>query len=266
MSSVNQTVYYTAANTQILQALGTVPNVTHTFISPTWPPKDPKIIYNATTPGTGILGAIPVRYANDREFIPSNGSGSGTTVTRYTAQTFLPFQDQAAVDQAVVEMITRVSSGKDYDFVENMPFGAVAFDALNPAQSNVKMTMQFGSPPVSEYGDSVKVPTGLRQMIMMTQISNAVVKTKFAGQYVISQGLRALPYEWPTDSFKGYNLNRMSAPLFPFALSFLLPTFVSIMVQEKEDRHRMMMAMVRSLVHWGSFLEDMKVCRRSVTN
>ncbi|KAI8349326.1 P-loop containing nucleoside triphosphate hydrolase protein, partial [Mortierella sp. GBAus27b] len=63
------------------------------------------------------------------------------------------------------------------------------------------------------------------------------------GQYMISQGLRALPYEWKTDSLKGYSLNQMSIHLFPFGLSFLLPTFVSILVQEKEDRHRMMMAM-----------------------
>ncbi|KAI8606351.1 P-loop containing nucleoside triphosphate hydrolase protein [Dissophora ornata] len=77
----------------------------------------------------------------------------------------------------------------------------------------------------------------------MTQLTNAIVKTKYAGQYVISQGVRALPFEFNTDSSKGYFLNQMSAYLFPFGLSFLLPTFVSILVQEKEDRHRMMMAM-----------------------
>lgn len=244
--SVNQTVYYAAANAQVLQALGKVPNVTHDFMSTTWPPKDPKIIYNTTIQGTGILGAIPVRYATDREYVYTKNESRGDFTTRFTAQTFLPFQDQAALDQAVVEMIARVANRSDYNFVDNMPFGAVTFDALNPAQSSIKMTMQFGQAPVSEYDSGLKVPTGLRQMVMMTQISNAVVKTKFAGQYTISQGLRALPYEWATDSFKGYTLNMMSAHLFPFALSFLLPTFVSIMVQEKEDRHRMMMAMVRN--------------------
>ncbi|ORY99506.1 P-loop containing nucleoside triphosphate hydrolase protein [Lobosporangium transversale] len=77
----------------------------------------------------------------------------------------------------------------------------------------------------------------------MTQLTSATVKIKHAGKYVLSQGIRALPQEWSTSTLEGQSLNQVSAYLFPFGLSFLLPTFVSILVQEKEDRHRIMMAM-----------------------
>jgi hypothetical protein len=244
MRSINQTILYTTANPQIAQALGTFPNVTRDFISPVWPPKDPNIIYNSTASGSGILGAVSVRYASARHWAPFNRSDPNPeSSVRYTSQTFMPFKDQATLDQAVVDMITAASNASQVQDIENLPFGAVAFDALNPAQSSIKMTMQFGQPPL-RYTSGLRATSGLKQLIMMTQMSKAMVKTKFAGQYVISQGLRALPFEWSADSFKGYTLNRLSVHLFPFGLSFLLPTFVSIMVQEKEDRHRMMMAMV----------------------
>ncbi|KAF9962998.1 hypothetical protein BGZ65_006714 [Modicella reniformis] len=257
MPSINQTVYYTTANAQIAQALGTFPGVNQSFFSTTWPPKDPNIVYNAT--GTGILGAIPVRFASSGEYLPSNGSRKPEFTVKFSAPRFLPFQNQEALDQAIVEMVTRLTNRSSYSYDERMPFGGVIFNGLNPQQSNVKMTMQFGQQPTSYYGPSLPT-SGLRQMIMMTQISNALVKTKFAGQYVISQGLRALPMEWKTDSFNGYNLNRLSEHLFPFGLSFLLPTFVSIMVTEKENRHRMMMAMnglKSSSYYLGHYVEFM---------
>lgn len=259
MPSINQTVFYTTTNAQIAQALGTFPNVTRDFISPIWPPTDPKIIYNSTASGSGILGAIPVRYATARFYPPYNRSAPRQEPSlRFTAQTFMPFQDQTALDQAVVDMITAASNFSYGQDLYNLPFGAVAFDALNSAQSTIKMTMQFGQPPLPQYSGGIHATSGLRQLIMMTQISKAMVKTKFAGQYVISQGLRALPFEWSADSFKGYTLNMLSVHLFPFGLSFLLPTFVSIMVQEKEDRHRMMMAMVKwkiDIIHYAFMMD-----------
>jgi hypothetical protein len=94
----------------------------------------------------------------------------------------------------------------------------------------------------------LSAPSGLRQIITMTQLTNSIVKTKFSGKYSISQGIRAMPYEYDDSVSNGYVLNQLSLRLFPFALCFLMPTFVSILVQEKEDRHRMMMAMVRSFI------------------
>ncbi|ORZ05117.1 P-loop containing nucleoside triphosphate hydrolase protein [Lobosporangium transversale] len=84
-------------------------------------------------------------------------------------------------------------------------------------------------------------------------MSQAIVKEKFGGKYRISQSIKAFPFEWSTEALKGYSLNLLSIQLFPFGLSVLLPTHVGIMVLEKENRHRMMMAM-NGLKVWSYFL------------
>ncbi|KAG0309390.1 hypothetical protein BGZ98_002896 [Dissophora globulifera] len=249
VKSVNQTVYYTTANAQIAQLLGAAPNVTHSFSSKSWPPADASITWNTSAPGvapgSGLLGAIPVRYATNIASVTTigpDGEYNYSSITNFTAQAFLPLQDQAAMDKTILDMVTSMNTRDIFDTLTYLPFGGVDFEAIDVgAQPKLKMTMQFGQAP-----DSVAylvTTAGLRQMVMMTQMTNAIVKTKYAGQYIISQGLRALPYEWDSSRLKSYMLNQLSANLFPFGLSFLLPTFVSILVQEKEDRHRMMMAM-----------------------
>ncbi|KAF9185875.1 hypothetical protein BGZ51_002361 [Haplosporangium sp. Z 767] len=251
MDNVNQTVYYLTANAQIAQTLGTIPNVTRSFFTERWPPTDPRVVYNITspgvTPGTGLLGAIPVRYSNRMRYgnLDSDGRPISGDEEKFSAQNFIQMQDQASIDKTIQNMIHDIAKKNTMNMYEDMPFGAMLFDALDPAKSSIKMTMQFGQPPSGEYsyGARETTPAGLRQIIAMTQMTNAMIKTKYAGQYVISQGLRALPFEWDNNILKGTALNTVSLVLFPFALSFLMPTFVSILVQEKEDRHRMMMAM-----------------------
>ncbi|KAF9957630.1 hypothetical protein BGZ70_009461, partial [Mortierella alpina] len=250
MPLINQTIFYTTANPQVAQQLGTVPNVTHTFLSETWPPKG-NVVYNTSAPGvqpgTGLLGAIPVRYANKKvstvnTTAPSRGGRPELIyVMQYMAQTFNSRPDQAALDQAVVEMIEKYAA-MDYN-IDTMPWGAVSFDAIDPAKSSIKMTMQYGQPSVNSYSADEVTPSGLRQLITMAQMTGAMIKNKYPTQFRISQGLRALPYEWDSSILKGAQLTEISYRLFPFGLSFLLPTFVALMVKEKEDRHRMMMAM-----------------------
>ncbi|KAF9953943.1 hypothetical protein BGZ72_005048 [Mortierella alpina] len=239
--SVNQTVYYTTGGAHINKILGSPPNVTHTFSSETWPPLDTTIVYNATArPGTGLFGAIPVRYTADT-------SSNSSKPVRYTSGPyFIATPDQAALDRVIQDMVETLSLRvNDTQAFEDMPFGSIYFEALDIPKAHAKMTLQFGQPSLREGSSSVPytTPAGLRQLVTMTQISQAVVKTKFSGQYQISQSVRALPYEWTTDSLKGYLLSRLSMYLFPFGLSCLLPTLVATLVTEKEDRHRMMMAM-----------------------
>ncbi|KAF9104757.1 hypothetical protein BGX27_009947 [Mortierella sp. AM989] len=242
LDSINQIVYYLAVNNQVAQALGTLPGVTRTFNSTTWPPTNASIHYNVSapgvSPGTGLLGAIPVRYSNMQmygEITDTNGTSDYGTYYTYSAQQFLPVQDQASLDKTILDTVNQ-NAEPMYSSI-SQPFGAIIYNELDPSKSTAKATMQFGQ------GSRVEPSTGLKQIITMTQITNAMVKTKYNGQYAISQGLRALPYVWNTHILDGVLLNQVSLILFPFGLAFLLPTFVSILVQEKEDRHRMMMAM-----------------------
>ncbi|KAF9174646.1 hypothetical protein BGX21_009875 [Mortierella sp. AD011] len=258
INNVNQTVYYLTANDQITQVLGTPPNVTRSFTLPfsytppypqSWPPTDPKIVYNASAPGvqagTGLIGAIPVRYSSGdiyKSVEYPNGTSNIIHQALFTAQSFTQVQDQATLDKTILDLILRNQNDDNFLDKNPMPFGAVIYNVLDPSKSSVKATMQLGQTPSSGSDDSA-TSSGLRQIITMTQLTNAIVTTKYNGQYVISQGLRALPYVWDNRVFDGYSLNQISLILFPFGLSFLLPTFVSVLVQEKEDRHRMMMAM-----------------------
>ncbi|GJJ67951.1 hypothetical protein EMPS_00297 [Entomortierella parvispora] len=268
MNPINQTVYYTTANAQVAQWLGIRPNVTQKFSSDVWPPASPQagspIVYNvsalpASSQGSGILGAIPVRYVNNDNYYPPDPERPGHNLKNSTilfqAQSFVPLNDATEMQKTIEDMVTNLADGQNYMSLRIMPFGGIDFQAADPAKNYIQMTMQFGVPPSSEYSyASEDAPSpGLRQMLVMSQISGALVKTKYAGQFVISQGIRALPYVWDPNSQDGYYLNQMSSFLFPFGLSFLLPIFVSILVQEKEDKHRMMMAMngLKSISYYG---------------
>ncbi|KAI1321577.1 hypothetical protein EDD11_003057 [Mortierella claussenii] len=250
--SLNQTVYYTVANAQVAQALGTFSGINRSFISEVWPPNDTSIIYNSSAPGvkagTGIFGVIPDRFASSNILNKTTWPNGTTTYGYYpmwTTQLFLPVQDQNALDKTIVNMVAAASSDDGFysSMQSSVPWGSIAYETLDLTRSNVKATMQFGQTPISSYSMERGASSGLRQMIAMTQLTNAIVKIKYSGQYAISQGLRALPLEWDNNVLKGGSLNTVAPYLFPFALSFLMPTFVSILVQEKEDRHRMMMAM-----------------------
>ncbi|KAF9922051.1 hypothetical protein FBU30_007846 [Linnemannia zychae] len=244
---VNQSVYITAANAQVVQAIGTPPKLTPKFESPVWPPTNTSIVYtvNSTGPnsnaGTGLLGSIPIRFANSIDY-RSRGPDSREEddITIYSPQSFKILKDQGASDQAIANLIVELAKNKWG--LDTSPFGAVHFEEVDTASAKIKANLQFGSGPSGLYEDAM-ISSGLRQIITTTQFTNSIVKTKFAGKYSISQGLRAMPYEWDDSIAKGHILNELSLRLFPFALSFLLPTFVSVLVQEKEDRHRMMMAM-----------------------
>ncbi|KAG0199406.1 hypothetical protein BGX28_007339, partial [Mortierella sp. GBA30] len=248
LGPINQTIFYVTSNGQVAQQLGTVPDVTHSFLSESWPPTNASVVYNSTAPGvkpgTGLLGAIPVRYADSDRSMSAlpNGANEYKTKVEYEAQTFSQRPDQDSLDQSIISLVKDLAASSSLRKMKNMPFGAIIFDALDPATSSINMTMQFGQPSAREWSEKV-TPPGLRQIITMAQMSGAMVKTKYAGKYLISQGLRALPYKWDPKILEGRTLNMRSLALFPFGLSFLLPTFVSILVQEKEHRHRMMMAM-----------------------
>ncbi|KAF9294425.1 hypothetical protein BGZ88_003919 [Linnemannia elongata] len=249
--NVNQTLYITTANAQVAQAVGSPPKLTAKFESQVWPPTNASIIYSVNTTtgpnnnaGSGLLGSIPIRFATSQIYHQNktDPNAPDKPFKLFTPQVFTALKDQATANEIIAEMVKNLAGKDGYMDYKNMPFGALHFDAVDTASGKLKATMQFGQGP-SENQNYLSAPSGLRQMITITQLTNSIVKTKFSGKYSISQGLRTLPFEWDDSILNGNVLNQLSLRLFPFALCFLMPTFVSILVQEKEDRHRMMMAM-----------------------
>ncbi|KAF9429270.1 hypothetical protein BGZ76_001576 [Entomortierella beljakovae] len=243
----NQSFYYYAANDQIAQALGTVPNLTRSFALEKWPPAaNSSIVYNTSapgvSPGTGLFGAIPTRYSDYYDLVMGDSGISSSRI--FTSQSYTPIKDRESLDNTLYELLKTLKTERGFEkMMKHIPFGTVVFDVLDPATGNIKATLQFGKPPIPDSYEGLNPSSGIRQIITMSSFSSAIVKTKYAGKYILNQGIRALPFVFNTNTLKGVQLNQASMILFPFGLSFLLPTFVSILVQEKEDRHRVMMAM-----------------------
>ncbi|KAG0340963.1 hypothetical protein BG004_006208 [Podila humilis] len=237
LTDLNQTVLYAAANADVARALGLPSNVTRSFIANSWPPTEAGIVYKDpenVTAIVGLLGAVPVRYASKMHF--SRGRKIDDKEREYTAQTFIATKDGPSLDIQMRDIVRSMSDGSQERL--NL-FGGIFFEFLDLDKQSIQMTMQYGAQADAYHQDG----SGIRQIVTTTQMTSALLRIKYAGKYIITQGLRALPYEFDPNILHGYSMSQTSAYLFPFALSFLLPTFVAILVQEKEDRHRAMMAM-----------------------
>ena len=243
VTSVNQTVYYSTANADIARTLGVTVNVTRWIPSESWPPIDPNIIlYNTSQidPANGVLGAIPLRYTKGGDYVRVDNETSRFMDVYTTGPTYRYFESRESVEEELRTLVKEEAEG--YVHYLSRPFGGVHFDSLDIDKAKVSMTMQFGMSPYGHYCDMA--PPGLRQIIVGSQMTNALARLKFKGQYIISQGIRALPFEFQWDRLNNRAAGLSAIYLFPFALSFLLPNFVTILVQEKEGRHRILMAMV----------------------
>ncbi|KAG0224141.1 hypothetical protein BGW41_005240 [Actinomortierella wolfii] len=263
-------------------AVGQFPSVTPNFSTPgdaTWPPADPSIVYIApNNTVSSLLGNIPVRYAK----LESHEIGIDRiediyepSKAYYATSKFFYKPDAASMDAAIFEMVKNAGNSYVYypgrnqtetpeEFRGQPPFGGLTIESLDLGQLRLKMTMQMAA-TVSKgedfYGKD-RVTAGLRQLITMSQMTTSMMKHKFGSNYTITQGLRIMPYVWNAKVLPNTNLNDLSAGFFPFALSFLLPIFVSLLVQEKEDRHRMMMAMngLRSFAYYlAHYIEFMSM-------
>ncbi|KAF9366972.1 hypothetical protein CPB97_006591, partial [Podila verticillata] len=183
---INQTVFYAAANAGVAGALGLPANVTETFMSNVWPPADSKIVYQGpqnVTVASGLLGAIPVRYAFD---IIYDRSSSNST-NKFSAQKFIAVQDASALDikvrDAILQWADSMDSYSTHRSEPIKPFGGVYFEAVNMDKQAIQMTMQYGVPPLPEWDIEGVLGSGMRQMVTMTQMTSALVKIKYAGKY-----------------------------------------------------------------------------------
>lgn len=245
--AINQTLYYSYANADIAKALGASPNVTQIVFSEAWPPTNTNasVIYNNSTAknhpaavGSGLFGAVPVRYLESR--VLTDGIMPGQTFPGYS-RTFVAMPQFAPIDDPEdAALRIKHDANRRTAVYQSSGMGSVHFEALDlSGAGSLNVTMQM----MGMYAEQI----GIRQLIAMSQLNSAMVKLKYEGKYILSQGIRALPYEYDYAQDNGTNVSLASSFLFPFALSFLMPIFVMILVEEKENRLRVMMAMVRGL-------------------
>ena len=126
----------------------------------------------------------------------------------------------------------------------NLTHGAIYFRKLDHETKSYAWDFYFGTAKILSTTQAFPSP-GQRSLYHQTMLSNAILRngnlTSF-GNATITQTLRALPQIGKTIvvfQLMAY----LGVILFPFGVSFLLPVFAVILVQEKELRILIMMKM-----------------------
>ncbi|OMH81975.1 ABC transporter A family member 9 [Zancudomyces culisetae] len=128
------------------------------------------------------------------------------------------------------------------NIVAQMPSAAILFDVANSASGDWRYTLQIGeNDQISSAGSYPPVMD--RMFVHQTQLSNGLLRSSLGDDTAkIEHSLRAMP--------QGF-LQRFTVPigsliggsLFPFGVSFLIASFVVLLVREKEERILVMMQM-----------------------
>ncbi|KAG0345236.1 hypothetical protein BG004_003854 [Podila humilis] len=217
-----------------------------------------------TTYGTGLLGGMDNRY-----FVNITRSSTGPPslsglrpVPYYQSVTGADSEvDDALTEQirALVEGLASVDKSpiraKDPtpdqlvayyaqigSQVQNMPMGALVFNAIDAIARKFDYTLQFGTD--IRLSQAANYPNrGFRLMQQQTALTNAILKTSpVANNTKITHGFRGMPQLFSTKAEIPI-ASMVGRILYPFGVSFLLPIFVITLVKEKEDRILVMMRM-----------------------
>lgn len=152
--------------------------------------------------------------------------------------------------------------------MENLPHGSVYFQTIDHSKKNYKFDMSFGSDRRLTSSTNFRMfgfniaASGARQLIQLTQLTNSIFRNGNVatfGKGQITQGLRLLPQVTSNElkiSFGGI----IGSILFPFGISFLLPIFSIILVQEKENRILVMMKM-NGMKEWAYYLSHYRMSK-----
>ncbi|KAI8925004.1 hypothetical protein BC831DRAFT_550956 [Entophlyctis helioformis] len=227
------------------------------------PANTPSFVPTTMSPAAGILGTLPTRYWLD---LGSYGGSRG-------AQEIPWFQYQTGDDnamddyfgtalQTVIDQIARLDKSAlqrssqatvaakqnlylQIDAILNqLPYGAIYFTKVDNAARKYAFNMHVGTD--TRVARASRFPAmGARQLAHLTQLTNGILRntnTATLGNARITQGLRMFPQLGST-AFKFSFSGVIGGILYPFGVSFLLPIFTIILVQEKEARILVMMRM-----------------------
>ncbi|KAJ3162376.1 hypothetical protein HDU86_004856 [Geranomyces michiganensis] len=141
------------------------------------------------------------------------------------------------------------------NITKSLPYGGLRFQTVNHATKTYKYTMQVGTDV--RFENAAGFPSqGIRQLLQQSQLHSAMLRlgnaTTFGAARLV-QSIRSFPrlentkIKLPFASFIG-------RILFPFAISFLVPFFVVVLVTEKEARILVMMRMngLRAWTYWAA--------------
>lgn len=215
----------------------------------------------------GLLGTIPTRYYV--EFKPLQGNKTDVkslqAIPWYKKIRGGPAQLDSMMGNAIRRAVDDISSvDKDSiqnqeglnktasfnyflevsDILKNVPYGTIYFREIDHQKKRYSWDMGFGDDFRLE--TTSKFPkAGIRQLLQLANLDNGILRNsnpQKLGKAQITQGFRIFPNVASSEiklPFSGL----VGSVLYPFGVSFLLPIFVVMLVQDKEKRIMLMMKM-----------------------
>ena len=220
----------------------------------------------------GLFGTIPTRYFADFKTGKSPKFNGFLPTPYYNKTTGSDDDLDDRITEKLQDVISRIAKlDKDgilssdpetrsdaalriQDELSTLPHGAIYFNRID--HDNLKYSWNY------HYGSDRRVvaassfpPEGQRLLFQQTQLDNAILRnsnTSRFGSAQITQGLRILPEVQNTKLQLPFG-GLIGDILYPFGVSFLLPIFCVILVQEKEYRILVMMRM-NGMKTWAYYL------------
>ncbi|KAL2917002.1 hypothetical protein HK105_203434 [Polyrhizophydium stewartii] len=223
---------------------------------------------NATT---GLFGTIPTRFYLDISSLSANASINMTSVPWFNPvggdDNAIDDQIGSIINTAILEIAKVDKSGllKNDRALQNaallkiskvlniLPHGGLYINKIDHANKKYSFNMHFGTDIRLSGGSNFPQP-GDRQLLQLTQLTNAILRNSDVaklGGASITQGLRILP-QVRNSKIRFEFGGLIGSILYPFGVSFLLPIFVIMLVQEKETRILIMMKM-NGLKPWAYY-------------
>jgi hypothetical protein len=218
---------------------------------------------------TGILGTIPTRY-----FVKFN-TLTAVPVPYYNINSTSKNVDDlddvisAGLKNIILQIAKSDTNGinsgnftrlneiftKIGEILEVLPHGTIYFRKIDHENLKYSWNLQFGEDSRVSASSNFP-PAGRRLILHQTQLDNGILRNSNIsklGSAQITQGFRIMPEVASTEiklAFGGV----IGGILYPFGVSFLLPIFAIILVQEKEKRILVMMKMngMKSLAYYIS--------------
>jgi hypothetical protein len=264
---------YSAAPTVDLSLLGSKPKESDLTL-PQFISLPNGVAFPPANASTGLLGTMPTRFFLSTSSASQGGFGSASIlrVPWYNQTNSTPdqldnlisnslnnvIQDIAKLDKnginggnitAQQEVFLRAAR-----ILENLPHGAIYFNRVDHSSRRYSWNYHFGS-DIRLTAATNFPPAGRRMLVQQTLLDNAVLRNSNISRFSsaqITQGLRILPQLANTEiklAFGGI----IGAILYPFGVSFLLPIFAIVLVQEKENRILVMMKM-NGMKTWAYYI------------
>ncbi|KAJ3305606.1 hypothetical protein HDV03_001251 [Kappamyces sp. JEL0829] len=216
---------------------------------------------------TGILGTIPTRYwasltTLNLSPVPYFNFTSGSTDSSLDDEIANSLNGIvlgiAKIDKTDLRSSNMTLQNAVYAkaaaVTAGLTHGAVYFTKINHAAKQYEFNLHVGS-DLHLSGLQTWPAAGARMLRLLTNLNNGFLRNGNVaglGNAQITQGFRILP-QVQNNAISFNAAGNIGVILFPFGVSFLLPIFALVLVQEKEQRILIMMKM-NGMKSWAYYL------------